>query len=240
MSTTIEQHGGIYTFDASAQTVTFSGIKTLALSDIALITREKTNSNVIIYNFANPNAGGSISNNVLTLDYDTTSMADADILQVLLNIDEIGADYNLDIKKTIEQSPITAKYSDVQTIVSTAQELDATFTDAGAEIDMKGYNKLRVWATIDIGTSTNVEFRVLGKHTSAGAEEYREVKLDTATSATLSLIDLNDYQVNTDADQLFSFSVETDGTIPYIQIQVRDSANGDGQLDSLYVTKAWN
>jgi hypothetical protein len=38
--------------------------------------------NLIVYNFADPTAGGTISGNILTLIYNTTSMDDADKLQI--------------------------------------------------------------------------------------------------------------------------------------------------------------
>ena len=36
----------------------------------------------MIYNFANPALGGSVSGNVVTLDYNTTSMSSSDSLQI--------------------------------------------------------------------------------------------------------------------------------------------------------------
>lgn len=69
-----------YTFDASAQTITFSQFPSIDLERVLLITN--VTDNIIIYNFASASLGGSASTNVLTLDYDTTAMDDADELQV--------------------------------------------------------------------------------------------------------------------------------------------------------------
>lgn len=69
-----------YTFDASAQTVTFSQYPSIDLERVLLITN--VTDNIIIYNFASSTLGGSASTNVLTLDYDTTTMDDADELQI--------------------------------------------------------------------------------------------------------------------------------------------------------------
>lgn len=69
-----------YTFDASAKTVTFSDYTSISLNRVLLITN--VTDNVIIYNFADPAAGGSVATNVLTLDYDTTAMDDTDALQI--------------------------------------------------------------------------------------------------------------------------------------------------------------
>ena len=73
-----------YIFDASAKTVTFTGDVVFTLDQILLITN--VTDNLIIYNFADPACGGSITNNILTLDYDTTGMSDMDVLQVFVDV----------------------------------------------------------------------------------------------------------------------------------------------------------
>ena len=72
-----------YSFDAAAQTVTFNTTDVITLEQLLIITNVTTNK--IIYNFADPNAGGSITNNVLTLDFDTTSMSSGDKLQIFVD-----------------------------------------------------------------------------------------------------------------------------------------------------------
>lgn len=69
-----------YTFNASAQTITFVDQASIDLESVLLITN--VTSNVIVYNFANPAQGGSVAGNVLTLDYNTTSMSNSDALQI--------------------------------------------------------------------------------------------------------------------------------------------------------------
>lgn len=73
-----------YTFDASAKTITFA--IDFTLEQMLLITN--VTDNIIIYNFADPTCGGSITNNVLTLDYNTTSMNDTDKLQIFVEIED--------------------------------------------------------------------------------------------------------------------------------------------------------
>lgn len=72
-----------YTFDAGAKTVTFDTLDSINLEQLLLITNVTTNT--IIYNFANSALGGTISGNVLTLTYDTTTMNSGDSLQVFLD-----------------------------------------------------------------------------------------------------------------------------------------------------------
>lgn len=73
-----------YVFDASAQTITFSGYAAIIIERILIITNVV--DNIIIYNFAAVGKGGTCSSNVLTLDYNTTGMDDADELQIFYEI----------------------------------------------------------------------------------------------------------------------------------------------------------
>ena len=70
-----------YIFNASARTITFPGFVSMNLSDFAIITNSI--ADVIIYNFAVPAKGGTVSGNVLTLTFDTSAMANSDPLQIL-------------------------------------------------------------------------------------------------------------------------------------------------------------
>ena len=72
-----------YTFSASARQVTLTNYPFLKLDQILLITN--VTDNVIIYNFADPTAGGTLAGNVLTLLYNTTSMSDSDRLQIFID-----------------------------------------------------------------------------------------------------------------------------------------------------------
>jgi hypothetical protein len=72
-----------YSFNAAAKTVTFNTTDVITLEQLLIITNVTVNK--IIYNFADPNAGGTIVNNVLTLDFDTTSMSSGDKLQIFID-----------------------------------------------------------------------------------------------------------------------------------------------------------
>lgn len=67
-------------FDASAKTVTFPDYAEISLERVLIITN--VTDGIIIYLFSDPAKGGSVSGNVLTLEYNTTSMSDSDSLQV--------------------------------------------------------------------------------------------------------------------------------------------------------------
>jgi hypothetical protein len=73
-----------YTFNASAKTITFNTTDTVRLENVLLVTN--VTDNIIIYNFADPTLGGTITNNVLTLTYTTTGMSNTDSLQIYLDL----------------------------------------------------------------------------------------------------------------------------------------------------------
>jgi hypothetical protein len=72
-----------YGFNAASKQITFNTSSSISLDQILIITN--VTRNIIIYNFADPSAGGSITNNILTLTYNTTAMANGDILQIFLD-----------------------------------------------------------------------------------------------------------------------------------------------------------
>jgi hypothetical protein len=69
-----------YVFNPSERTIIFPEYDNIELERILLITNVTRNE--IIYNFADPSKGGSVSGNVLTLNYDTTEMSADDKLQI--------------------------------------------------------------------------------------------------------------------------------------------------------------
>jgi hypothetical protein len=78
-----------YTFNAAAKQITLSDYTSVDLESLLLITNVANNT--IIYNFAGTGKGATISGNVLTLDYDTTSMSNSDELQIFLDDGESPA-----------------------------------------------------------------------------------------------------------------------------------------------------
>ncbi len=72
-----------YSFNAATKQITFNTTSAIGLEQLLIITN--VTDNIIIYNFADPSAGGTISNNVLTLDYNTVSMSNTDSLQIFID-----------------------------------------------------------------------------------------------------------------------------------------------------------
>jgi hypothetical protein len=78
-----------YSFNAAAKQVTLADYTAIDLESLLLITNVTTNT--IIYNFAGQGKGATVSGNVLTLDFDTTSMSNSDSLQIFIDNNEVGA-----------------------------------------------------------------------------------------------------------------------------------------------------
>ena len=72
-----------YVFDASAKTITFPDDLSLDLEGFQLITHLA--SGAVIYQFNSAAKGGSLVGQVLTLEHDTTALADSDPLQIIYN-----------------------------------------------------------------------------------------------------------------------------------------------------------
>lgn len=100
--------------------------------------------------------------------------------------------------------------------VGTCQVVTA-WTDFGSEIDVRGFNSFAIYADLDVNNATNVRLRILGKHTSAGTDEYSfPIQTIGATSVT---VDPEYKEFNTDADQKLIFSWDLDNVVNFVKIQ---------------------
>jgi hypothetical protein len=70
-----------YTFNKAARTVTIAGQPSISIEGLKLITNLA--AGVIIYQFNAPLKGGTVASNVITLEYDTTAMNNADPLMII-------------------------------------------------------------------------------------------------------------------------------------------------------------
>ena len=172
-------------------------------------------------------------------DDTTYTDGDAAILQQTINgfLKMAGYDPTLDINKNIEQAPVWSRYTEKEPIISTAYELTASFADVWIEVDVRGYNELVYWVTLDIGTSTKPQLKVLFKHTEWWAEEYREI-YQSSPAGNITDLELNVYELS-NADQLVKVKIDV-AWVASVQLQAKDLANGDWQIDALYVTKIYS
>ena len=217
---------GGYTFDASAQTITISGMPTIDLQQILGIVN--LTDQVSIYSSLDSSKGATIASNVMTLEYDTTAMSDGDELQIFIQYNN-SEDLSTGSKVVSVLNPDTSRYTDAELLV-TASDIgaaDGTYIDQGAEIDMNGYNTLGIFLKFTVSDSTTNTFKILAKHTSAGAEEflYETPILKTIGDASINVF----------------YQFDTDHVAPYLQIQsaAADVDTGGGTVGTLeiYITK---
>ena len=131
---------GTYTFNPTAKTVTFSGLsQQITLANILLITN--VTANTIIYNFASPTTGAvSFANNVLTLDYDTTSMNSTDVLQVYLDLagEESLHDLLRRMNKLLESNAVVDSRLRQKVVIEAIGTNLTTPTEVNASIPVSG------------------------------------------------------------------------------------------------------
>jgi len=115
-----------YTFNASAKTITFTN--PISLSKLGAIFN--VTAGILIFNVSDPTANGSLTGNVLTLTYNTTTMNNTDTLQIF---------YSSDGDDTVLQS-ITINSIGIKTA-----------------IDTTGYHELVLQASYDFSGNVIVE-----------------------------------------------------------------------------------
>lgn len=132
---------GSYTFDKTAKTITFSGLRdSITLSNILLITN--VTANTIIYNFADSASGAvSFNNNILTLDYDTSAMANTDVLQIFLDLpsnEESLHDLLRRMNKILESNATVDIYQRQRVVLDAIGNSRGTPSEVGTSIPVVG------------------------------------------------------------------------------------------------------
>ena len=182
----------------------------------------------------------TVSSNVITVNGASTPFASGDVYEIGINSQDKAYDSSTQSNKISNLNPVYARYTDVETLVSSAQILQSgDFQDLGSEISCQGQNTIGVWLTIDINGAQNVRVRALAKHTSAGSEEYK-LPIRTVSASNVKVED--EYiEFNDDVDQLMLLGFDTDNIIPYVQLQVMAAYSGSpgGEIDKAYITKGY-
>lgn len=124
-------------------------------------------------------------------------------------------------------------------VITSPQDITASWVDLGSEILVDGYTNLGLWVKLIINDSVNVRLKVLAKQTESATDEF-EVPIKTIGSTS---IDLNTpyYEFDADVDQNMLLEVDTGGYVGFIQIQVQAEIIGAtaAQIESLSVSKIW-
>ena len=143
---------GSYAFNPGAKTITFADLgQSIDLQNILLITN--TTANTIIYNFADSSSGAvSFSNNVLTLDYNTTSMASTDKLQIYVDVpayEESLHDLLRRMNKLLESNAVVDSRLRQKVVLEAIGTNLAAPTEVNATVPVSG----TVTATTSIGSN---------------------------------------------------------------------------------------
>jgi hypothetical protein len=153
---------GSYTFNPSAKTITFSGLgQSIDLQNILLITN--TTANTIIYNFADSSSGAvSFSNNVLTLDYNTTSMASTDKLQIYVDVpayEESLHDLLRRMNKLLESNAVVDSRLRQKVVIEAIGTNLAAPTEVNATIPISGTVTATASGTYSVSNATSGVFQ---------------------------------------------------------------------------------
>jgi hypothetical protein len=168
-----------------------------------------------------------ISSGVITISGVTDPFTTGDVYEVGINEQDKAYDPSTN---AILTSPIKTEWNqqdDIEPLVS-AQALTASDADFGAEIDMRGFDTLGIWLTADVNDSLDVVLKALGKHTSAGADEYDVDGVYTKTLWSATTADFKKY---------YEFNC---GAMTIVQLQAIAGTVGStaGTL-TIGITKRW-
>ena len=135
-----------YIFDPTNKNVVFNNYDKIDLERVLLITN--VTDNVIIYNFANPVAGGHVvNNNILNLQYDTTTMSNTDKLQIFYEVDAAPA------KEATQADMYELMYS----VYSAVKDLSALVsTISGGALRVSTTTPVAISTPVAIGNTPNV------------------------------------------------------------------------------------
>jgi hypothetical protein len=216
----------------SASTITLSGLPITVSNSaqVAYIKQVKADNTSRTYVNGANEITIAFAANVLTV-YEKgaviTSLASGDVYEVGINGQVKSYDPSTQSIKTSSLNNVWNQYTDAETLVS-AQDLTASYADFGAEIDMRGFTHLSVYIITDVNDSENVTLKLLGKHTSAGTDEY---ELDGGTTQALWTTGASDSKLH------YEFNVK--GT-PFIQLQAIAGTVGGTEGDlTISITKIW-
>lgn len=153
----ISIQAGNYTFDASARTIAITGMSALTIEQILSIINITRNE--IIYSPAHHKGGvGTISGNVISLDYDTTNHADTDKLQIFIERQYIYIRDEMDDTKlsiNSDRQLRVIKESKIDTNNSTSNTLNANEVFTGVGTNISKHCNLTVQLFADQNSANN-------------------------------------------------------------------------------------
>jgi len=106
MKILIGNETGLYSFNPATRKITLSAIKvgydTVILKKEQILLVTNVTSNIMIYSFADPTLGGTIVNNVITVNYNTAGMNANDELQIFVELEDPTGDIMHLLKRMVK------------------------------------------------------------------------------------------------------------------------------------------
>lgn len=117
-------------------------------------------------------------------------------------------------------------YNRVQSVstLSVSTSVATSMADFGSEINVGRYNWLYAFCDLTIASSSDFRIKVLGKHTSADADEFsllQNTSIVGASAAISTAYANNYYELSEDLDQKFIVRVQLDNSIDRVQLQAQ-------------------
>ena len=107
--------------------------------------------------------------------------------------------------------------------LASAQALSANWRNVGSEQSTEYKRSIGIWLDIDINDSENVQIRALARYESGGSNYVLPIKAVTTTKITVQA----EYtELANDADQTMLIEIETNKTVPFIQLQAKAGTVG--------------
>lgn len=177
-----------YAFSKTAKTITFNDLAAITLDSIALIT--DTTNNTIIYSPIDSTKGGTVSSNVLTLTYDTNTVAfnNTDKLQIFYNL---SGDFDAEV--VVTRPANTTAYAATDVIGDTGGSAILTFPNmglAGRQINITEVTVVIESSSIPSGLTT-LALKVYNASPTAIADNALYDLLSGDRTAFQKSIDLN-------------------------------------------------
>jgi hypothetical protein len=110
-----------YTFNASNGQITFTDFSAISLENVLLVTN--VTDGIVVYQFQKPGKLGSVSTNVLDLQFDTSGMSNGDDLQIIYHCEAGDPNYN-------ETLPVSGPLTDAE-LRATPIPVSGTITSTG-------------------------------------------------------------------------------------------------------------
>ena len=203
----------------SSTTITLSGLAfTIAdSSQVQYITVIPSSGDAATYVNGANGITITVSSNVLTISGVTTPFTSGDVYQVGINSQKKAYSSDNNGIMTLPLKNAWNQYTDEEPLIENGS-LTSSFTQAGSDIDMRGFNVLRAGTVVVNGTSTGITLRIVQKLSDGSY-----IPIDGLSDTTLT------------SSKSYSFDLPAIETVAF---QVKDAASGSGTV-SLYINKGW-